>query len=50
MGYFRERKALCNKKGCVCVVCVCVCVGGGGGGGGGLILEGGPIFERLGYM
>ena len=33
-------------------VCVCVCVSGcvGGGGGGGLILEGGPIFERLGYM
>ena len=34
---------------------MCVCVGGGGGGGGGeggggLILEGGPIFERLGYM
>ena len=27
-----------------------MCVWGGGGGGGGLILEGGPIFERLGYM
>ena len=33
----------------MCVVCVCA-GGGGGGGGGGLILEGGPIFERLGYM
>ena len=31
-------------------VCGCVCVWGGGGEeGGGLILEGGPIFERLGY-
>ena len=32
-----------------------MCVGGGGGrgeggGSGRLILEGGPIFERLGYM
>ena len=32
------------------MLCVCVREGGGGGGGGGLILEGGPIFERLGYM
>ena len=42
-----REKLFATKKGCVCV---CVCVWGGGEGGGGLILEGGPIFERLGYM
>ena len=43
----RENHFVIKKGVCVCV-CVCVCVGGGGSGR--LILEGGPIFERLGYM